>query len=77
MINRFNISTIFCSYQPFLVFLYLSHFFTLPLYQVPRSTAGDTTGVVGEVVVEAKKYPVADQLVQQLSHFFVHLSHFL
>jgi hypothetical protein len=45
----------FCSYQSFLIFLYLSYFlffvsqsfFTLPLHQVPGSTASDTTGVVG------------------------------
>jgi hypothetical protein len=57
-------------------FFYLSHFFTLPLHQVPGSTTGDTTGVVGEVVVEAEKYPAAEQQVRHLSHFFVHISYF-
>jgi hypothetical protein len=28
-------------------------------------------------VGEAEKYPGADQQVQQLSHFFIHISHFL
>jgi hypothetical protein len=36
-------------------------FFTFPLHQVPGSTAGDTTSVVGVVVVEAEKSPAADQ----------------
>jgi hypothetical protein len=68
LINRFNTSSIFCSYQSFLFFLSQS-FFTLPFHQVPGSTARDITGVVGEVVVEAEKYPAADQHVQHLIHF--------
>jgi hypothetical protein len=39
LINRFSTSTTFCSYQSFLIFFYLSHFFTLPLYQVIGSSA--------------------------------------
>jgi hypothetical protein len=59
---------------------HLSHFFTLPLHHIPRSTAG----VVGEVVVEVEKNSGADEQVQHLSHFlyqsfltFFYLSHFL
>jgi hypothetical protein len=68
---------IFCSYQSFLIFFYLKHFFTLPLHQVRLSSAGDTTNVVGEVVVEAKKYPAAEQQVQHLNHFLSIVVNFL
>jgi hypothetical protein len=62
-------------------FFYLSHFFTLPLHQILGSIADD----VGEVVVEAEKYPAADQLVQHLRFFLFtsvifcdfYLTHFL
>jgi hypothetical protein len=61
----------------FLFFFYLRYFFTLPLHQVPLSSAGDTTDVVGEVVVEAEKYPAAEQQVQHLSHFYLSQSFFM
>jgi hypothetical protein len=69
LINRFSTSAIFLFISVISYFFYLSHFFTLPLHQVPGSTTGDTTGVVGEVVVEAEKYPTAEQQVRHLSHF--------
>jgi hypothetical protein len=67
------------------IYFFLSQlFFTLPLHQVLGSTTGDTASDMGEVVVEAKKYPAANQLVQHLCHFLLtsviscdfYLSHF-
>jgi hypothetical protein len=55
-----HLSHFFVHISHFLFFLSQS-FFTLPLHQVPRSSAGDTTDVMGEVMVEAEKYSAAEQ----------------
>jgi hypothetical protein len=66
-LNHFLFISIIC------YFFYLSHFFTLPLHQILGSIADD----VGEVVVEAAKYPAADQLVQHLRFFYSPQSFFV
>jgi hypothetical protein len=84
LINRLWGKPFFVHISHFLFFLSLS-FFTLPLHQVPRSSVGNTTDVMGEVVVEVEKYPIVEQQVQHLNHFLsilvifndFYLSHFL
>jgi alpha/beta superfamily hydrolase len=61
LIIRFSTSAIFCSYQSFLIFSILVIFFTLPLHQVPRSSAGDSTtqsSVSGDSFASVIKYVI-------------------
>jgi hypothetical protein len=76
LVNRFSTSAIFVHISHFF-FFYFGHFFTLPLHQIPRNTAGDIASVVGEVVVEVEKNPGADEQVQHLSHFFISVISYL
>jgi hypothetical protein len=79
LINRFSTSAIFLFISVISYFLYLSHFFTLPLHEVPQSSVGDSatqssapgdsfTTVINDVIRSLEDDPTQKELRAEASH---------